>query len=325
MNSSGEPGGVERELRAAIRRRGLAYRTEAGYVSWYRRFIRFHGLRHPREMGKGEVEAFLTHLAMERRVAASTQSQAFNAIMFLYRTVLKMPLEGVDAVRAKQPRRLPVVLSREETAKLLGEVPGGTPRCLVGLLYGCGLRVSEGLRLRVKDVDFDNGLVWIRQGKGAKDRCVSMPKRLAESLKLQVRRARLLFDEDEAEGGARVFVEPALDRRYGGRLSRSWEWFWVFAAAGRAVDPRDGETKRHHVLEGAVSQWLRKAVKGAGITKKVSAHTLRHSYATHLLQKGVDLRSIQEALGHASVKTTEIYTHVVHAMSGRTGSPLDDL
>ena len=230
-------------------------------------------------------------------MAAATQSQAFNALVFLYRQVLKLPLEGVDAVRAKQPRRLPVVLSREEITSLLTNVPEGTPRCLLGLLYGCGLRVSEGLRLRVKDVDFDNELVWVRQAKGAKDRCVAMPKRLAESLRRQIARARIMFEEDQANGGSLVFVDPALDRRYGGKLSRSWEWFWVFPTAQRAEDPRDKVLKRHHLLEGAVSQWLAKAVKAAGIEKKVSAHTLRHSFATHLLQRGTDLRSIQEALG----------------------------
>ncbi|GAA5484665.1 tyrosine recombinase XerD [Haloferula sargassicola] len=245
--------------------------------------------------------------------------------MFLFREVLKQPFEGVEAVRARRPHRLPVVLDREEVRHLLAVVPEGTPRCLVGLLYGCGLRVSEGLRLRVKDVDFGNGLVWVRQAKGKKDRCIAMPKRLADGLRRQVARARLMYEEDRSSGGSRVHVDESLDRRYGGKLSRSWEWYWVFPTAQRAEDPRDGDLKRHHLLEGAVSQWLSKAVKRAGIAKKVSAHTLRHSFATHLLQKGTNLRAIQEALGHSSVKTTEIYTHVVHAMEGRAASPLDDL
>jgi len=182
------------------------------------------------------------------------------------------------------------------------------------------------LRLRVKDLDFGNGIVWVRERKGKKDRCLALPGRLWGALERQVARARLMFEEDEAAGGARVFVEEALDRTYGGGLSTSWEWYWVFPAARRAEDPRSpGVLKRHHVLEGAVSQWLAKAVRGAGIANKVTAHTLRHSYATHLLERGVDLRTIREALGHGSVKTTEVYTQVLHAMRGKAGSPLDDL
>ncbi|NJM38829.1 MAG: tyrosine-type recombinase/integrase [Akkermansiaceae bacterium] len=208
---------------------------------------------------------------------------------------------------------------------LLQKIGEGTPSVFARLLYGCGLRVNEGLRLRIKDVDFPNGLIWVRDGKGGKDRALTLPKNLIDALQRQIARARLLFDEDAAHGGARVFVEPALDRKYGGKLSRSWEWFWVFPTAERAVDPRDGEQKRHHLLEGAPSKWIKKAAAKAGIAKKISAHVFRHSYATHLLQSGTDLRTIQEALGHSSVETTQIYTHVVRAMSGMARSPLDDL
>ena len=316
---------LERKLRAEIRRRGLANRTEDTYVGWYKRFVKYHGIRHPGEMGEREVETFLSYLAMEREVAASTQGQAFNALVFLFRAVLGIPLDGVNAVRAKKPRKLPVVLTKDEVKALLGEIPEGLSRCLVGLLYGCGLRVTEGLRLRVKDLDFGNGVLWVREGKGGKDRCVTLPEKLRGALERQVARARLTYEEDVAEGGARVYVAKALDVKFGGKPSRSWEWYWVFPTMRRAADPRDGELKRHHILEGAVSQWLGGAVRRAGITKKVSAHTLRHSFATHLLQAGTDLRTIQEALGHSSVKTTEVYTHVIHAMAGKARSPLDDL
>lgn len=217
------------------------------------------------------------------------------------------------------------MLSREEVRAVLGGCRAGVPRLMLSLLYGCGLRVSEGLRLRVKDVDFSNGVVQIRDGKGGKERCLTLPGSLVDALRRQVEAARLLYEEDDAEGGACVYVDPALDRKSGGGYSKSWQWYWVFPSAVRGKDPRDGVVKRHHILEGAVSKWLKQAVAKAGLEKRVTAHVLRHSYATHLLQKGVDLRSIQEALGHSSVKTTEIYTHVVHAMAGRAGSPLDDL
>ncbi len=239
--------------------------------------------------------------------------------------VLDLPFEGMDAKRAKRRKRLPVVLGREEVRKVLAETRPGTPRVLLGLLYGCGLRVSEGLRLRVKDVDFSNGLIWVRGGKGGKDRSLAMPESLRKGLERQVSGARLLFEEDEGDGGAKVYVDPALDRKSGGGLGKSWAWYWVFPAAGRSVDPRDETRKRHHILEGAVSKWLAGGVKRAGIDKRVTAHALRHSYATHLLQAGTDLRTIQEALGHTNLKTTEIYTHVVHAIAKRAGSPLDDL
>lgn len=325
MSEENRKGLLENKLRMELRRRGLAKRTEESYVGWYKKLVKFHNFKHPSEMNKEDVERFLTWLALEREVAASTQAQAFHAVLFLFRDVLGKPMEGIDAVRAKKPVNLPTVLTKEEVRRLIAEVPEGLPRCFVSLLYGCGLRVNEGLRLRVKDLDFGNGIIWIRCGKGGKDRCVSLPKRLIESMERQVTRARLAYEEDEAEGGARVYVDAALDRKYGGKASRSWTWYWVFPTGKRAIDPRDGEVKRHHILEGAVSHWLGKAVKQSAIPKKISAHTLRHSYATHLLQGGTDLRTIQEALGHSSVKTTEVYTHVLHALTGRAQSPLDDL
>ncbi len=317
---------IEEQIRVAIRRRGMAFRTECAYVSWYKRYVKFHGLRHPKELGEKGVEDFLNYLVGEKDVAAGTQNQAFNALLFLYREVLDIELKGVDAKRAKVKKKLPVVLSKDEIRRLLENTRVGLPSLMLRLLYGCGLRVSEGLRMRVKDVDFENDCIWVRDGKGGKDRCVGMPKNLRDGLERQVRQARIVFDEDvEEHGESRVYVAEAVDRKNKGTLSRSWEWFWVFPMMKRGVDPRDGEAKRHHILEGAVSKWLKAAVLKAGIERRVTAHVLRHSFATHLLQTGVDLRSIQELLGHENVTTTEIYTHVVKAMAGSVRSPLDDL
>jgi len=318
-------GDLEREIRRVARRKGRAYRTEQSYIGWYKRFVKFHGKIHPRDLEPEKVEQFLSHLAVNRAVAPSTQNQALSALLFLYRDVFRM--EGYDqlsATRAKSRKKLPVVLSPQEVKRLLSHLDG-TPGVIVSLLYGCGLRVSEVLRLRIKDVDFENGLIWVRQGKGGKDRSIALPKALAPALELQWKRAGLFFEEDESKGGARVHVDAALDRARGGKLSRSWDWYWFFPAASRSIDPRDGVEKRHHLGEGAVSKWIGTAKKKAGISKHVTAHVFRHSYATHLLQGGIDLRSIQEALGHSSIKTTEVYTHVIHAMAGRPGSPLDDL
>ena len=316
---------LEDEIRAEIRRRGMAYRTEETYVSWYKRFVRFHEMKHPRDLGPKAVEDFLKYLVMEREVAASTQAQALNALVFLFVQVLGQEKEEYAFRRAKRGRRLPEVLTTREVKEVLGVMHEGTPRILAGLLYGCGLRVSEGLKLRVKDLDFGNGLVWIREGKGNKDRCIKMPEKLRDGLLREVAKAKILHAEDEANGGARVWIRPSLVEKFGPTLPARWEWYWVFPAPRRANDPRDGVLKRHHIQETTVSKWLKEAVRKTSITRRVTAHTLRHSYATHLLQKGVDLRTIQEALGHSSVKTTEIYTHVVHAISGRAESPLDDL
>lgn len=322
MNSKGA---LEVEIRTAIRRRGMAYQTEESYVGWYKRFVKFHGMKHPREVGKAGVESFLNHLAINLEVAPGTQNQAFSALLFLYREVLKLDFEGIDARRAKERKKLPMVLGRDEVRQAFECTRQGTPHLMLCLLYGCGLRVSEGLRLRIKDVDFSNSCIWVQKGKGGKDRCLTMPENLIDDLKRQITRARVYYEEDEVDGGSRVYVEPALDRKSGGGFSKSWHWYWVFPAARRSKDPRDGVRKRHHLLEGAVSKWLKKACCDAGIEKRVTAHVLRHSYATHLLQSGVDLRTIQEALGHSSVKTTEIYTHVLHAITGKARSPLDDL
>lgn len=317
---------IEDRIRGEIRMSGMSYRTEESYVSWYKRFVRFHNMKHPEQMGKEEVGAFLQHLALNRGVVVATQAQALNALVFLFCRVLGREREEYEFKRAKRGKRLPVVLSTGEVRSLLLASDEGMPRVVLGLLYGCGLRVSEGLRLRVKDVDFANKCVWVRGGKGDKDRCLTLPESLVDGLERQVERSRLFYAEDEVNGGARVYVERSLDVKTKGTFASSWEWYWVFASAKRGEDPREpGVKKRHHIVEGAVSRWIKKAMTKAGIEKRVTAHTLRHSYATHLLQNGADLRSIQEALGHSSVQTTEIYTHVVKAMAGKMRSPLDEL
>jgi integron integrase len=285
---------IEEQIRAKIRRKGLALNTEKSYVAWYKRFVHFHGVKHPATMGAGEVEQFLTDLAVRQNVASSTQNQALNALIFLYREVLEMDLQGINAVRAKKKKRLPIVLTKDEIKRLLRALEVGESRLFVGLVYGCGLRVSEGLRLRVKDVDLEAGLLWIRDSKGGKDRVLEIPVRLREGLQRQIDRAKALWDEDIAEhGGPNVYLPHALAKK-SPNLPNSWAWFWIFPSAKWANDPREeGVRRRHHLSEGAVSQWISKAVKKAGITgKRVTAHALRHSYATHLLQAGVDLRSI---------------------------------
>ncbi len=319
-------GDIENRIRTEIKRQGMAYRTEEAYVSWYKRYVRYHGREHPSKLGGNGVETFLNYLAGEQNVAVGTQNQAFSALIFLYREVLKIEITGVDAKRPKVKKKLPVVLSRDEVRRLLKNTRAGIPSLMLRLLYGCGLRVSEGLRMRVKDLDLENDCIWVRDGKGGKDRCVSMPENIKSELERQLYRARLQYEEDvENHGESKVYVAEALDRKSGGNFSRSWEWFWLFPMMRRGLDPRDGTEKRHHILEGAVSKWLKSAVAKAGIEKRVTAHVLRHSFATHLLQAGVDLRSIQELLGHENLKTTEIYTHVVKAMAGKVKSPLDDL
>lgn len=317
---------LEDKIRTAIRRRDMAHTTEVAYIGWYKRYVRYHEMQHPSTLGNEGIEKFLNYLADEKKVSGSTQNQAFNALIFLYREVLKIDTVGINARRAKVKKKLPVVLSRDEVREIFKHTKVGLPSLMLRLLYGCGLRVSEGLRLRVKDVDFENECVWVRDGKGGKDRCLSMPANIKDELRRQVSRSRLLYEDDVATyGESRVYVNPSLDQKGGGKLSRSWEWFWVFPMSKRGVDPRDGEEKRHHILEAAVSKWLKAATVKAGIAKRVTAHVLRHSFATHLLQGGVDLRSIQELLGHENITTTEVYTHVVKAMAGKVKSPLDDL
>ena len=306
----------------AIRIRHYSIRTEEAYVYWVRAFIRFHGLRHPRDMGAREVTTFLSHLATERDVAAATQQQALSALLFLYRHVLEIDLPWLDdLVRPKKPARLPTVLNHDEVARLLAAVrPEYT--LMVHLLYGTGMRLMECLRLRIKDVDFVRGEILVRDGKGAKDRVTVLPKSLVEPLQKQFSVARQLFDKDREANRPGVYLPNALERKYP-NAGCTWAWFWVFPAAGLSVDPRSGIERRHHAYEKSLQRAMNRAVEEAGICKPVSVHTLRHSFSTHLLYSGYDIRTVQELLGHADVSTTMIYTHVLNRGGRGVVSPLD--
>ena len=321
--SSREPRLLD-QLRAALRVRRYAYRTEQAYVDWARRFILFHGKRHPREMGAREVESFLTHLAVERKVSASTQNQAKAALLFLYRDLLgcELPWLG-EVVQAKPSVRLPVVLSTSETRSLL-EGMDGTMGLLARLLYGTGMRLMEALRLRVKDVDFDRGEVIVREGKGAKDRVTMLPRSLSGPLQAHLERVRRLHEKDVAQGFGEVLLPDAYDRKAPG-AARAWGWQWVFPSTVFSVDPRGDLVRRHHLHPESVQRAVREAARAAGLAKPVSPHTLRHSFATHLLQAGQDIRTVQELLGHKDVETTMIYTHVLNRGGRGVASPLDRL
>jgi integron integrase len=309
-------------LRHACRVRHLSPRTEDAYHGWCRRFILFHDKRHPREMGVREINQFLTHLAVDRTVSASTQNQAFNALLFLYRVVLEVPpglLTG--AVRAVRPKRLPTVLTRDEVGRVLGQLDG-TYRVIGEMLYGGGLRLLEGLRVRVKDVDFAGGQLLVRHGKGGKDRRTLLPATVRASLAAHLERVRELHARDVADGFGRVWLPDALDRKFP-RAAGEWGWQWVFPAARRWRDPATGAQRRHHAHEGTVSRAVLTAVRASGLTVRATTHTLRHSFATHLLEAGYDIRTVQELLGHASVETTMIYCHVLNRGGRGVVSPLD--
>lgn len=311
-------------VRSRIRFKHYSIRTEEAYVDWIRRYIRFHGNRHPVDLSATDVEAFLTHLAADRDVAASTQNQAQSALLFLYRDVLAIELPWLDGVvRAKTPSRLPVVLTRAETFAVLAAMRG-THRLVGELLYGAGMRILEALRLRVKDVDFGRREVVVRNGKGAKDRVTMLPDRLRMRLREQVLTARKLHDMDLQAGFGAVWMPVALARKYPG-AALDWAWQYVFAADRRSVDPRTGATRRHHMSDQSFQRAMREAVRASGIAKPATPHTLRHSFATHLLEAGYDIRTVQELLGHADVSTTMIYTHVLNRGGRGVESPLDRL
>lgn len=311
---------IER-VRAAVRVRHYSLRTEQAYLAWVRRFIRFHGMRHPESMGEPEVVAFLTHLAVKESVAPATQNQALNALAFLYRNVLERPLEALAGIaRAKQNERLPVVLTVAEVARVLTRVP--EPVWLVVCLqYGSGLRLLESVRLRVKDLDFEHRALLVRDGKGAKDRVVTLPDELVVPLQRHLQARRTLFERDLADGQAGVWLPHALARKYP-NAPREWGWQYVFPAATVSVDPRSGARRRHHMDEQRVQRAVRRAVVAAGIAKPASCHTLRHSFATHLLESGADIRTVQEQLGHRDIRTTQIYTHVLKRGGRAVRSPL---
>ncbi|SMB21986.1 Integrase/recombinase [Sterolibacterium denitrificans] len=312
------------QVRDRLRLKHYSIRTETQYIQWVRRFIMFHDKRHPREMGAREVEAFLTHLAVEGRVAAATQNQALSALLFLYREVLEIDLPWLDnVVRAKRPARLPVVLTRNEVTALLGRMEG-THGLMARLLYGTGMRLMECVRLRVQDVDFERAEILVRDGKGAKDRVTMLPQTLIPALREHVQRRRLLYEDDLARGMAAVYLPDALERKYP-NAATEWPWQYVFVAKGLSVDPRSGIERRHHMDEKLLQRAMKKAVLAAGLTKPATPHTLRHSFATHLLQAGYDIRTVQELLGHADVATTMIYTHVLNKGGRGVVSPLDEM
>lgn len=297
-------------------------RTEQQYVQWARRFILFHDKRHPRELGAAEVEAFLTHLAVEGNVAAATQNQALSALLFLYREVLEINLPWLDnVVRAKRPARLPVVLTRQEVTAVLDRM-SGTYGLLARLLYGTGMRLMEVIRLRVKDVDFSRAEIVVRDGKGGKDRVTMLPQSLVPPLQAHLRERRALFEDDLAKGMASVYLPDALERKYV-NAAVDWGWQYIFVAGSYSLDPRSGVERRHHLDEKLLQRAMKKAVQAAGIVKPATPHTLRHSFATHLLQAGYDIRTVQELLGHADVATTMIYTHVLNKGGRGVVSPLD--
>ena len=314
---------IER-LREAIRARHYSRRTEQAYWYWIRYFILFHGKRHPGEMGAREVTAFLSWLATERNVAAATQNQALSALVFLYRHVLGAGLPWLDGlVRAQRPVRLPVVLSEAEVRRLLEPLEGGA-RLMAGLLYGAGLRQIECLSLRVKDIDFNYRQIIVRDGKGARDRATMLPENLVQPLQRHLGKVRLLHERDRKEGYGEVWLPHALARKYR-RAGYQWGWQFVFPSANRSVDPESGVMRRHHIHPDTLGGAVKRAARAAAIIKPVSCHTLRHSFATHLLERGYDIRTVQELLGHSDVSTTMIYTHVMNKGARGVKSPLDRL
>lgn len=312
------------QVRGKIRLKHYSIRTEQAYVDWIKRFVLHFDKRHPAEMGAPEVEAFLTHLAVQGRVAASTQNQAKAALLFLYREVLKQDLPWLQNIeQAKAPKRLPVVLTEAEVQAVLARL-SGTHWLVAGLLYGAGLRIMEALRLRVKDVEFARGEILVREGKGFKDRVTMLPAVLVDPLKAHLKKVRELHEQDVAEGFGEVYLPYALDRKYP-NAAREWGWQYVFPSKNRSVDPRSGVVRRHHVQDQAIQRAIRQAVRDAGIVKPATPHTLRHSFATHLLTGGYDIRTVQELLGHKDVATTMIYTHVLNKGGRGVASPLDKL
>jgi integron integrase len=309
-------------VRGVLRRKHYSIRTERSYVDWIRRFILFHGRRHPSQMGKAEVSAYLTHLGVERDVAASTQNQALSAILFLYRDVLEEELEWIEGFeRAKRPARLPVVLTPAETRAVLAQLEG-TKRLMASLLYGSGLRLTECLRLRVKDVDFGYGQILVRDGKGAKDRVTMLPQALIEPLKAHLERVCALHRRDLGAGYGEVYLPYALERKYP-RAPGEWGWQYVFPSRKLSTDPRSGAIRRHHLDEDVLQRAIKEAARNADVRKPVSCHAFRHSFATHLLENGYDIRTVQELLGHSDVSTTMIYTHVMNKGGRGVRSPLD--
>ena len=310
------------QVRQQIRLRNYSIRTERVYAEWIKRFIRFHAYRHPAEMGAAEIEAYLSHLAVKRDVSASTQNQALAALLFLYKQVLKQELPWLDnVVRAKRPQHMPVVLTRDEVQRVLARL-SGVPWLVASLLYGAGLRLTEALRLRVKDVEFSRREILVRDGKGQKDRVTVLPGTVIAVLQEHLLKVKRLHERDLAEGFGRANLPYALARKYP-NAAAEWGGQFVFPSVNRSEDPRGAGTFRHHIHEKTIQRHMREAVRQAGIIKPATPHTLRHCFATHLLEAGQDIRTVQELLGHADVKTTMIYTHVLNRGGLAVLSPLD--
>ena len=314
------------EMRDLMRRRHYSIHTERAYLDWVKRYVRFHNMQSRDDLRHGEekIEAFLTHLARDRQVAASTQSQAMNALVFLYKHVLEQPLSGeINADRARKQPRIPVVLTREETARVIA-LMSGVHQLIVKLLYGSGLRITECIRLRVQDVDLEMKALTVRNGKGGKDRITTFPEKLVQPLKEHLVRVKMIHGQDLEDGYGQVYLPHALARKYP-HADKDWRWQYVFPAGRRSTDPRSGQTRRHHLDPSPINKAIAKVVRQTGISKRVSAHTFRHSFATHLLQRGTDIRTIQALLGHTDISTTMIYTHVLQQGGHGVMSPLDDL
>ncbi len=311
------------QVRNLLRRKHYALSTEQAYVGWIKRFIIFHNKRHPNKMGKPEIESFLTNLAREQNVAASTQNQAFNAIIFLYTQVLERKIEGIEAVRASKSSHLPVVMTKEEVSTLIVAI-SGVPQLVAKLLYGSGLRLIECLRLRVNNLDFAQHQIIVYSGKGNKDRRTMLPDSLYAPLQEHLQRTQILHNKDLTNGYGCVYLPNALERKFPNAY-REWGWQYVFSAPHLSQDPRTNITRRHHLGSRGIQSAVTKAVKRVGFTKHVTCHTFRHSFATHLLENGYDIRTVQELLGHEDVRTTMIYTHVLNRGGLAVSSPLDTL
>lgn len=310
------------QVRNKLRVKHYSIRTEQSYTDWIKRYILFHGKRHPNEMGAEDIEAFLTHLAVVGNVASATQNQAKSALLFLYREVLEIELPWLDKVtQAKVPKRLPVVLTVKEVQSLLSHM-SGTHALVSNLLYGGGLRLMEAVRLRVKDVDFSRREILIREGKGFKDRVTMLPEATLDVLKAHMKKVKTLHDEDLLQGLGEVYLPFALDKKYP-NAAKEWGWQYIFPSKNISVDPRSGKTRRHHIDEKTVQRAVKQATRDAELVKPATPHTFRHSFATHLIQAGYDIRTVQELLGHSDVSTTMIYTHVLNKGGKGVKSPLD--
>jgi integron integrase len=310
------------QVREQNRLRHYSIRTEQAYVSWIKRYILFHDKKHPKDMDKAEIEAFLTYLAKDLNVSSSTQNQAFNALLFLYNQVLHKSLDDkINAIRAKKPRRLPTVMTNEEAMKVVKGLSGSN-RLMAKLLYGSGLRLMECLRLRVKDIDFGMNQIMVRDGKGKIDRVTLLPESAKLKLIEHLERVKTVHENDLSQGYGKVYLPYALSRKYP-NANRDWGWQYVFPSKSLSKDPRTGEIRRHHIHENSLQKAVKKAVRLARIIKPVSCHTFRHSFATHLLEDGYDIRTVQELLGHKDVSTTMIYTHVLKKGGKAVRSPID--